>query len=205
MAEDPESPAAGGARTRPAARGRMGSGRVRGRRAARGVGMLGRWEATEAWCAAAKLGVIRELAGGGCRPAAGSPRQMPRAWSRRSPASSASPYGRPARWFWREHAGTAALAGFGLPPMRRWPRTSTSRTARWPTGRPGWPERWTSCGSARSWTPSTAPAPCPPPAPPPPGTTPPGTTDCAGRLRTGPRSPRTTRRIRLGHHSRAIR
>src|SRR5271157_6133031 len=24
-------------------------------------GMLGRWEATEAWCASAKLGVIREL------------------------------------------------------------------------------------------------------------------------------------------------
>ena len=46
------------------------------------AGMLGRWEATEAWCAAAKLGVITALIRRRERPGAGPARRggLPRGW-----------------------------------------------------------------------------------------------------------------------------
>ena len=239
------------------------------------AGMLGRWEAAEAWCASAKLGVVAALIGRRARPGfePGKPGGLPGAWAEgltqevsnelgvsmraadaliglaavlqerlvltrealaggvislakariiaeatavldddraaaaetliagqlagKTPGQVAAliaravvtvdPEGARKRReraqredarvrFWREHAGTAALAAFGLPPMRRWPRTSTSRTGRWPMRRPGRPARWTSCVSARSWTPSTASPPPPPPRPrprPPPQALPP--------------------------------
>ena len=99
--------------------------------------------------------------------------------------------------FWREHAGTAALAAFGLPPDEALAANQHIQDRALAYRAAGLAGTLDQLRSARSWTPSTAPAPCPPPSPRP-GTTPPGpartpaarkttarTTPAAGRTAAG--------------------